>query len=453
MKRLMSIILSLILASQSVLVYAQAGGTSAIDDKDYSFFGIPRDTREYVETKSDCKFNFKSRRYCEKFIAKGAENFDYYKVVMAKLVNCSAIYGVKGKKKPDIYKGDHPMDKCVLYERYGTKREQAWQAYLDAKQLRGEYWKLSPAELYKKYDDVAQDIKHLWNENPDYKAHKASNFMDNMIVTAIIIVILVNTGDILGPKLAEKGLNISAGFSSFKPLETVKRATKVLSTADKGLVLNALGAVKGAVTSGIFWADIGVTVAYLFTDIVFTLGAFYAMQSLSDDFKSLREDVTYLDNVKRRNLLVETVDFIKAEQEKAIQNSDDKKTDEDIVAENKALKEEVIKSLEGADWGQTRQQVIDNAVFDLYALEYLRAEMADLSDYHRYREAVIDFMSIYFPDKMENIEKLKKRHLIIRLEEDRKSLYDDVKKAHDAKELAYLQSKERAWAETLMIAP
>ena len=84
--------------------------------------------------------------------------------------------------------------------------------------------------------------------------------------------------------------------------------------------------------------------------------------------------------------------------------------------------------MEEEGWGSDKL-VHRDAVVTLYALEYIRSEMADMSDFLRYREAAIDLAQIYFSGDLTN------------LYEDRLELFNML---DEARETALEETAKRA---------
>lgn len=332
----MSIVLSLILASQSVFVYAQGGGVSNADNQpDMSFFGIPRLPKAEIERL--CKFRFE-RHICEQ----------YYK--------------------------------------YGIEREMAWAAYKNAfDNEKGGYWSLSPSELYDKYKEVAKDIQYLWNINPEYK--------DYVRGWSIAIGIIIFDGFVLSMLEAY----------AVAPLFTKVGSRIVLRNVSLKQIFSQL---ISKLSLGSFWRNLGITLGLAVADTIFIGSAFHALQQTSAELDSLEEyrvtpeyaktkgtfqdSVTVEYAIKSHDLLREIIGIELTEEEQ----KELEKNKNEIYNSKREFEQALKKALEEQGWGDSLTK--RDSVITLYALEYIRAEMADMSDPLRYREASIDIAQIYF---------------------------------------------------------
>ena len=343
MKRLISILLSLLLLNQSVLVYAQGRDVSADNQPDLSFFSIPRLPK--AEVNRQCQFRFM-------------------------------------------------RDVCAEYRKFGVKRSEAWEAYDTAYwSQQGAYWKLSPSQLYDKYEAVSKDIAHLWEINPEYIDMKRGERITKIIIAWDITVIAVLAGTVIAPILEGAGLHMAAQVSSLLP----NTAGVGGAIAGKSIRMILRGILQKMAT-GIFWADVGVSLAYMVVDTLFVEGAFYLFRQTATELEALQGDINIEYAMKSRGLLQEIIgaNLSEADQKELEKNKDE------IYNLNQELKRSVKKALEEQGWGENKL-VQREAVVTLYALEYIRAEMADMSDSLRYREAAIDISQVYFSGDLTNL--------------------------------------------------
>ncbi len=391
MKSILSTFLSFILLLQpTVFAYSTSTESTLFDASnrerttvaakvDTSFFQIPRLPEE--EVKKSCKKDLKKLHWCQETF-KDIENLSEGNVGLFSW--CSAKFGKDFKNTP--------RDMCDMYEKHGVNRASAWDAYIKAKNSNetvSGYWKLSPAELYDKYEKVAKDIAILWDINPEYKANKREDISNKILVALIVTLIAYQAGIIAAPVLEGAGFPMSAQIASLLPFER--------------------GFIQVARTH--FWADLGITMAYMAMDGIFLESTFNVLNGLTEELQtSIQNHVDTGYAVKTRDLLAEIATPIQESQNA-----------EETYRLNQKLKEELKKSLKTSDWGSD-PMIKREAIVTLYALEYIRAEMADMSDSFRYRQAAIDIAQIYFSDELTN------------LHEDRNEVYRVAEGAYNARQ-------------------
>ncbi len=393
MKRLVSILLSLLLLNQSVLVYAEGGGISRVYKPDMSFFDIPRLPKAKV--KKQCELVFMELEECRKNVPiyKNINNvFDKMKIAF-----CLEKYGT------DFF--ENPHDECTVYDKYGVTRAKAWEAYERAYWgEEGKYWQMSPAELDKKYEEVSKDIGILWNLNPEYRKKRKEEVFTKIIIATIVVIVAIKVGAVMAPMLAEMGFSMSAQAAAVLPFES------------KEIILPLRFVIQSASTR--FWVDLGITMAYMAMDGIFVESAFSVMNDLNEE---LQGHVNTGYAIETRNLLSEINGSKLSERDK----KEIEEKAEEIFSLNQELKRIVKKALREQGWKDDTMEhklVHRESIVTLYALEYIRAEMADLSDPHRYREAAMDIAQVYFSGSLTN------------LHEDRKEVYLLAKEAYDARQ-------------------
>lgn len=363
MRKIISLILSLLLLNQSVLVYAQGLTSMSNENKrpNIEFFSIPRLSE--VEIAKQCQFKF-NRKICEQ----------YYK--------------------------------------YGIDRQKAWNVYDRAFwNNQGEYWQLSPSELYDKYEQVAEGIGLLWTINPEYIDMKRGERISKIIIAWDITVIALLAGTVVAPILEAHGFHMAAQIAALVP-----NTSAVGGAIGERSIRAILKTLLEKLTTGHFWADLGLSFAYMIVDGLFVEGAFYMFRQTAKELDSLQETVNSQYAVKHRNLLNEIInpDLTKEEKEELENNQ------KEIYNLKTEVKEALKQALEKGGWGDD-PYIHREAVITLYALEYIRAEMADVSDSHRYREASVDIAQVYFSGEL------------TQLIEDRYELWKEINDAYNAK--------------------
>lgn len=406
MKKVLTSFLSLLLLTQSVAVYAYKKPKPE-EYTDLSFFSIPRLSEEAVARQ--CEKSFRKKRLCDKFIEEGGENLAFNPIYNLKAVICAEQYGSTGKS---------PKNVCLQHKEYGVKRASAWEAYYNAFwNETGEYWEMPPEQIYDKYEAVAKDIDLLWNINPDYQDLLKAEVVEILATAAGITLCAYWLGAVAAPFLEAHGFHIAAQIASLVPFITTGRGIGSLAGKD---ILSALRLIKQALSSGFFWGDLGISMAYVTLDIALVDAGFYVMKETSESFKLIQQHVNIGYSMQNRNFLVELVDAISGEGKAITKKSEDElKQDKEILEAKQEVKEELEKVLKQQGWGGNTLKHRE-AVVTLYALEYIRAEMADMSDYHRYREAAMDIAQIYLSEELSNLP-------------DRKELFLMVEAAHNAK--------------------
>lgn len=386
MKRILSIILSFVLLLQPIAfayspstrgepVNASNRGKSYVTNEiDYSFFRIPRKSKEKVFQEEKCEYYKASVQYW----AKGATSQPLNPFMYVNLQE-SRIHEIR----------------CSNYKEYGVKRAEAWDTYERAYWNEdGEYWQLSPTELYDKYEEVTKDISHLWNVNPEYVKSKREDVIGKVVVSIIVTIIAIKVGAVIAPMLAEMGFATSAQMASVLPFEA------------KGIISPLRFAIQSARLR--FWADLGITMAYMAMEGVFVESAFEVYTNLTEELQlTLQEHVNASYALKTRNLLSEINGSQLPEQDK----KEIEENAEEIYSLNQELKEKVQEALKEQGWKDDDMKYLlvhRESVVTLYALEYIRAEMSDLSDPHRYREAAMDIAQVYFSNNLTNLHEARK---------------------------------------------
>ena len=376
MRRIISLVLSLLLISQSALVYAQA--PSSVQQKErpnLEFFSIPRLPASEIE--EQCRFRF-NRKVCEQY----------------------NLYGVDRQKAWDQY-------------------EYAFDNYKNTK-----YWAMSPSELYEEYEKVATDIGYLWSINPEYIDLKRGETITKIIIVWDITVIAVLAGTVIAPILEAHGFHLAAQISSVLPVETAGGGA-VAGKTIVGRIINSLIRAIKALRTGHAWADLGISLAYMAVDTLFVEGAFYMYRATFSELATLQDFTNLAYAVQSRELLSEILDPKLSEEDQ----EELKKNEKEIHKLHKELKEALKQALEEEGWGED-PLIHRETVVTLYALEYIRAEMADMSDSMRYREAAVDTAQIYFS-----------KNELTNLIDDRYALWHAIEEAYYSK---LEESRERA---------
>ena len=361
MKNILGIILSSILLLQST-VFAYSSSTGS----DTSFFSIPRLSESEIQKQCSYRFN---RKICEQ----------YYK--------------------------------------YGKLRAQAWDAYdySYGNAEHSEYYKLSAAELYEKYEQVIKDINYLWSINPEYKDMKLGEWITKAIIAWDIFAVALIAGAAVAPSLQAVGYTNSANtaqlFGSFSN-KSFQFASVIKSVSGTG------PAVRYMLFDTVLIKDTIFTLMYMSALGSLTEGAFAMFSSTAQDLNNFLQEHENIElAVKSRDLLQEMIDIELTEEEQKELERNKKQ----IFNSKEKIKELLKEALQDQDWQEdtTEQRVMHGeAVKTLYALEYVRAQMADMTDWHRYRESTIDIAQIYFSGDYTNLP-------------DRKELFDIIDEAHE----------------------
>ncbi len=392
MRKIISLVLSLLLVSQSALIYAQGAPSAGNIDYsiykdmmiDGSFYNIPRSSRMMVD--SECAGDMEQKRLCDEFIATHNPTLCADPACARKYIKCTKVYGAYNHNPESI---------CLQYYKYGVDRAQAWHAYVRAKwEEDGAYYNLSPIEIYEKYEQVVKDIAHLWNINPEYVKAKRDKNIIRVVTTIGILVVAIYVGQNLAPLLQSQGLNMTAHVASVLPLETAAGAAK-----SSGILIRIISVLK----TGRFWADLGLSLVYMYMDVMFADSTFAVMFDLYDGLYSMQSHVNVDLALHYRDLLAEIVLPVREMSNKKNEIEAKIIEGEEVAGLSQELKEEVKKSIETHGWGDN-EKVQKEAVVTLYALEYIRAEMADMSDPERYREAAVDVAQIYFSGNQTNLD-------------------------------------------------
>ena len=327
-----------------------------------------------------------------------------------------SFFGIPRLPKSEVQRQCKPKfmrEVCSQHYKYGVNRLEAWNAYYEASNAHvGEYWKLSPSKLYDKYDEVAKDIAYLWDINPEYIDMKRGEKITNFIVTWDIMVIALLAGTVIAPVLDGAGFKTAAQFSSLLPYKT------------EGFVSPLSYMIKSARTR--FWADLGISMAYMAAETILIESAFTFVNQTAKELETLQEGVNSDHAVKSLNLLQGIINpnLTEEEQKELINNKDE------IYNLKKELKETLKQAMEKQGWGDDTM-VHTDAVVTLYALEYIRTEMADISDALRYREAVVDIAQIYSSGEVTDLDE-DRFGLFNMLDEARQAALEEAAKRREA---------------------
>ncbi len=326
-------------------------------------------------------------------------------------------------------KQSHNKKLCSYHKQYASQKKNAWERY-DAANWnpeRVEYWQLSPAELFDKYENVTQDIGYLWNKNPEYVDGKIKSFIRKWAISVNVTAAALIGGYVVGGVLAGAGFRVAGNMASIVPV-----GSAVVHNGVRMSVQSALHALATNILRGKFWAETGLTMLVLVGDGLMVEGAFYTFYTLDTELSEpLAENNTMKSAIKARELIHEiTNPPLSGGQKADLAKSEDKgKQNKELF---KQLRQAVEKQFEQGGWGSDEDTAFmahREAVVMLYALEYLRAEMSDLRDGLRFRRAAVDLAQIYFGSDITELY-------------DRAELNDMLKQAMDAQ-----KEKERAKTE------
>ena len=297
----------------------------------------------------------------------------------------------------------HGKYACDAYLRWGRKAAQTWQDYNSfafAPEM-SPLWNKSASELYTRYKQVAADIHRLWNANPRYKEAKAARFAGIVLVTGLVVSTAYVGGELVAPFLEAGGFTIAATTARIVPntARAVRAAAKGRISA--AYIKEGLRKLATRVKTGKFWGDVGLTIGVMAADGMLNQGAFYVFESLAEEQTAyLTEVKTNKVALKTRNLLQEitNVKLTPAQQEDLEKNKDD------IYALKKELEDSFKAALDKQGWGgELGDAMHREAVVTLYALEFIRAEMANLNDPFRYEMAAEDFAMIFYGEQQSHM--------------------------------------------------
>ena len=318
-----------------------------------------------------------------------------------------------------------------MYEKHGVNRAEAWHAYERAyNEEEGEYWAMSPVELYNKYEQVAKDIAILWDINPEYKAKKREDVANKLLTAAIVTFIALAAGELLAPMLESMGFSMMAQMSSLTLVRT------------KGLVTPLRFAIQRADVR--FLLDLAFAGGYMYMDTMFVESAYSALNDLTEELQEyIQEHVNAAYYVDMHNLLLKALKSNLTEEVK----KELKKNKDEVYNLNQQLRAKVKEALKQG-WGEDTM-LKREAVVTLYALEYIRAEMADKSDFHRYREAGLDLAQIYqgkklYEDKENGEGEKKKKGGLVNLHKNRNEVYRVAKDAYEIRQAIEAERRRKA---------
>ena len=446
MRNILSIILSFILFLQPL---AFAG--SEFDDASYargrrkkkvaeysdtSFFSVPRLSAQDIE--EQCSGSINKMQKCDGLINAWKTLADQNNPLGIYLYqNCHNNYGSDGGT---------PKNACVQNHKYGVNRASAWDAYVQAKnpwKREGEYWQLTPAELYYKYEQVAKDMAVLWDINPEYKEARRQDKFRRWTTGIIVGIIAFKIGTIVAPILAAEGFPMGAkmiSLTAFRAEELISPLKFLISDANKR-----------------FLVDLGLLFSFINMDRILVDSAFFVMFKLTEELQvELQNNLDTGYTIEVRNLLLEIIDPLSKVGDTPVSAAQE----QGILTFNQEFTDEIKEALQEQTWTEDTskgRKKHREAVATLYALEYIRAEMADLTEpyMYRYREAAIDIAQVYFGKELykdeenqadeeneeeENTEDEEKK--ITDLNTDRYAVYLKAKNAHDARLLLEKQRRE-----------
>ena len=334
----------------------------------------------------------------------------------------------------DFCKYSHNKDICDLHYKYGVKKAEAWDNYYYAYVTPDltDYWSETPMDLYKKYGAVADEIGFLWNKNPEYINARVVSILRKLLITMASVWTAVIIGAAVGPVLTQAGFPIAGSFAQIIPTGTGASAgvaSKAVGFSIKG-ILNSLIT---KVTTARFWGDIGLTLVVMAADAALVEGTIWTFYTLDAELQLIQsETATGKKVIKTRHLLQEMMGYNLTQEQKDEVNNEEKEI-EKLSADLKSKFEEAIR--EDNTWGDmtnTQAYLLHReAVVTLYALEYLRAELSDLSDKMRYRSGAVDLAAIYLSEDLLKLS--------------------DPRETHEMVKEAYNTSEQKKWDEQAAI--
>lgn len=295
---------------------------------------------------------------------------------------------------------------CEAYARWGKHKQAAWDMYYNAafETTTSPLWNQPASSLYVRYKQVAQDIHDLWNINPRYKDARAARFAGIILVTELIVTTAYIGGELIAPALEAGGYTMSAGVARMVPntARAMRTAGKTARTLSMASVKKGVRSLITRMKGGKFWGDLGLTMGVMVADGMLTEGAFWVFEGLVAD------ETAYLSSVKTDKLALKTRDLLreitnvpltKQQQEELEKNKDD------IYALKEELEQALKTALDKQGWqDDTEEGYLKHieAVVTLHALQFIRAEMADLTDPLRYKVAANDFAQVFYSEDSSN---------------------------------------------------
>jgi len=283
---------------------------------------------------------------------------------------------------------------CDFHKKFGRAKNLAWKEYQDALDY-PEWtpeWNMTPAQLLKEYDDVKKHIAFMWSQNEEIVYAQLDRGIRDVLTTIAVTAIASIIGSYVGPWLMGADMPLAGTIA-----EVIPNASARVSF---GSMIRQIPARLG---KGVFYADLGVTMVVLAADGLLVSETFhFAREAQAELEKLLSVNKTYRNALQDKEKLEAIMGkrLSQAQQQEIEQNRDQIKDALDMT--RAAVSQE-------QSWGKYAEMAFKHQeIKNLYALRYIRAEMADLSDGLRFRTAVYDLSSVLQQLPLQDNQELRK---------------------------------------------
>lgn len=330
---------------------------------------------------------------------------------------------------------DKHQTQCDLYREYAPQKDAFWRYYHSPIRYTP-YFNYTPEQLFDLYEQTAQHIAFLWKQDPEYKQAKAAEWGTRLAIVAGTLLV----SEVLAGVLASEALG--AGMLSTFQVSNGLRFSSVFipigSAVQQGLLYTAyasgLGAAKTAVDLVSSFMAMSALVA---TDFTIFSAAREALLRTGETYQNALDDIETMNSLPAAQLKMqaqprpETLQQLMAQanthlqrlaQEEAAVRPQRESTatmiswpdgrrminsqgwaalQHDTQQTMAALRQEIRRQYAREGWGTDPDEAFkkkENVLHAVYALEYVLAEMADLSDGFRYRKAAKDLYEMYSTD-------------------------------------------------------
>ena len=325
--------------------------------------------------------------------------------------------------------------KCQLYCDYAQEKETLWQYYeaADSAQIENTpYYSLTPIELFDKDEEAAQDIAFLWGQDPEYKRARGNETAQLIAIAAATFVVAEVAATFLASAALSTGslgvlhtANAMRFSSALIPVGSELQIA-LLTAAKGGATFTALEGISGFMAmSALVATDMTIfesaRQSLVLTDssvqeplLTATTGR-ATMQSADSARQKMRVRKESMQRIMARlreeskNLKLEQDLIVPTQRETTsimVSTPDGKRQSNSSAFANlgvdtrrtmEILRRDIRRQFEEEGWGNDgnarRRQ--EEVIATVYALEYVRAEMADLTDGFRYRKAAQDLGLMY----------------------------------------------------------
>lgn len=304
---------------------------------------------------------------------------------------------------------------CRLYMAYGIDKDLAWEDYQQS--LRDpqftEDWDKTPAQLIKEYDAVTKDITFLWDNNEEIKWTRIDRKLRDFITLGLTMSILVPVGGYVGSALVAADMPLAGSIAEIIPNASARISFRSMLRN----VIPRLG-------KGVFYADIGMTMLVVEAYGLITTKAFYFVHQSEAELEQLLSlNKTYSKALKKK----ENIEILMGTHLTDVQKNEITEGADELDQVRSITRHIMNQTNEWEDSYKMRLYH-ENEIKTLYALKYLRAEMADLSYGLRFRTAVYDLASIFAKYPLED------RNEVRQIVEQAYDEYQRVKREETIKE-------------------